>query len=466
MRKPFQKKISDEKDVDSWERLFGQILTPFEKFMNTNTSSGIILLLCTVLALIWANSPWSASYDALLQLPIAFSFGSWSLEMSAHHWINDGLMAFFFYLVGLEIKREILVGELSRFSQAILPAIAAVGGMIVPALIFYLFNAGDEGAQGWGIPMATDIAFALAVLSLLGKRVSTGAFALLAAIAIVDDLGAVLIIALFYTEHLNLVALALSFFWAGMMFVLNRGGIRHPLPYMLLAGLTWLAMLHSGVHATIAGVIGALMTPARSWFSTQEFSRDAHKLLEQLKESDANNSFLADQHASGILLSLHTGINRSMTVLQRMEHHLYNLVYYFIVPLFVLANAGVRVDAGQFFTLLSQPVTLGVMCGLLIGKPLGIFGSIWLATRFKIGVLPAHVNNTQIFGIALLAGIGFTMSIFISELAFAGQEQLLIEAKMGILLVSLCAGVIAYTFLRVYGGSKVHLSEEAAKNEA
>ena len=449
MSRFFQRKAYNREDANSWERLFGKLLTPVEAFTRNSSASGILLIVCTLAALAIANSPWRDGYFHLLHQPVAVSFGEWRLEMSLHHWVNDGLMALFFYLVGLEIKHEVMVGELSSLSQAVLPIIAALGGMVAPALVYGAINAGGVGAAGWGIPMATDIAFAIAVLILLGDRIPTGLVTILFALAIVDDLGAVVVIALFYTEAIQVAPLLAALGCFALQLALNRFGVRKPWPYLLVAIVMWALMLFSGVHATIAGVLGALATPVRSLYNPEEFSREARKLLDKFdiyrrREQD----FLESERLVGVLHTLHHGINQAQTPLQRLEHGLHDPVYFLIIPLFAFFNAGVTVDAAAIGSLVSHPVSLGVAAGLLFGKFGGVFGAIWLSVRFGVARLPAGVNFRHICGMGMLAGIGFTMSIFISELAFKGEDLLLNNAKIAILVASVIASLTGFLWLR------------------
>ena len=450
MYKLFQRKAYSHEDANSWERIFGKLLTPIEAFTRNSSASGILLIICTLAALAAANSPWRESCFHLLHLPVAVSFGEWRLEMPLHHWINDGLMALFFYLVGLEIKREVMVGELSSPTQAALPIIAALGGMLAPALVYSAINAGGAGSAGWGIPMATDIAFAIAVLILLGNRIPSGLVTILVALAIVDDLGAVVVIALFYTETIQLLPLLAALGCFALQLALNRFGVRKPWPYVLIAMVMWALMLFSGVHATIAGVLGALATPVRSLYNPEEFSREARKLLDRFDiYRRREHDFLESERLAGVLHTLQRGINQAQTPLQRLGHGLHDPVYFLIIPLFAFFNAGVTINAASIGALVSHPVSLGVALGLIIGKFIGVFTSIWLSVHLGIARLPVGVNFRHICGMGLLAGIGFTMSIFISELAFKGEELLLNNAKIAILVASVIASLAGYAWLRV-----------------
>jgi Na+:H+ antiporter, NhaA family len=443
-------RTSDGRVLRPWERTFDRVLTPFEEFIHNQTTGGILLLSAAVIALIVANSPLGDAYRHLLHMKIGFHIGAWTLSLSLHHWINDGLMTLFFFLVGLEIKRELLVGELSDLRQAAMPAIAAVGGMVVPALIYAALTPAGPAASGWGIPMATDIAFAVSALVILGRRIPPGLMAFLVALAIVDDLGAVAVIAIFYTGDVNLTMLAISVGLFGLMVVLNLGGIRHPLPYFIIGTLLWLAMLESGIHATIAGVLMALAIPSRPEYDPPRFSRSIENLMRRFDSSHREDgNILANQTQFSILAAIETNARDAATPLQRLEHGLHHPVGLLIMPVFALANAGIPLGLHEVVQALHSPVTLGVAAGLVAGKLIGVFAFTWLAVRLGVGKLPAGTDFRHIVGVGLLAGIGFTMSIFISELAFAGNEQALVFAKSGILLASLGAGLAGYLWLRL-----------------
>lgn len=437
------------------EPLFGQVISPFERFLRRTTAGGIILIGTTLLTLLIANSQWGAGFHHFWEQTMGLSIGSWELKQSLHHWVNDGLMALFFLLVGLEIKREILVGELSSLRDAALPIGAAVGGMVVPALIYSLFNYGMPSASGWGIPMATDIAFAIGILVLLAWRVPRSLIIFVTALAIVDDLGAVLVIALFYTHEINLVALA----WAGAVLVLlilfNRGGIRHSLPYILAGIALWYLTLLSGLHATVAGILLALTIPARPAFSPKQFDQRLHEL------GQGFHAAVLDPHSPDTPLSNHRmatiaeNVERaSITVqapLQRMEHGLSTWVTFLVIPIFALANAGIDFSHIDFAASISAPVTLGVMFGLVLGKFIGISGSCWLILKLDWGKMPHGMNWRHITGAAWLGGIGFTMSLFIGGMAFTDPQQFE-DAKLGILLSSLIAATIGLIWLYVGSG--------------
>ena len=428
------------------ERLMG----PIQVFIHQETSGGILLLACAVLALIWANSPWSESYVSLWQTNFTVSLGAFVLSKPILLWINDGLMAIFFFVVGLEIKREVLVGELASLKQAALPFAAALGGMIFPAFIYLVFNRGSEGASGWGIPMATDIAFALGVLALLGNRAPLALKVFLTALAIVDDLGAVLVIALFYTAEITWASLGVAAVILGLLGLANLLGVRHPLVYAVLGLGLWVAFLKSGIHATIAGVLLAMTIPSRTRLNSMEFAARSRRILHSFEQATSGQEELTELQQSA-LSALETACEQAETPLQRLEHALHPWVSFFIMPVFALANAGIALG-GDFLSLLGHPISLGITAGLLIGKQVGITAFVWLAVRTNLAELPQGVSWGQIYGASWLAGIGFTMSLFIAGLAF-GDLSALGSAKFGILTASLIAGVVGWFILRLGSSS-------------
>jgi NhaA family Na+:H+ antiporter len=423
-----------------------QIKRPFQEFFRIEASSGIVLLACTVVALIWANSAWSDSYFDLWLTELTLKLGDFGLSKPLILWINDGLMAVFFFLVGLEIKREVLVGELASPRQAVLPITAAIGGMLVPAAFYLLFNVGGEGESGWGIPMATDIAFALGMLALLGKRAPLSLRIFLTALAIVDDLGAVLVIALFYTSEIAWSYLALGGGILLLMLLANWLGVIRPAVYGILSICLWYAFLKSGVHATVAGVLAAMTVPAAARINGRQFVEWGRDVLDEFEdccsdESDALHT--TDIRQRSLLQAIETAVHHAEAPLQRMEHALERPVAYVIMPIFALANAGVELGGGD----ITSPVSLGIIAGLVLGKQLGVTFFSWLNVRLGIASLPAGVTWRHIYGASWLAGIGFTMSLFISGLAF-GPNPLLSTAKVGILAGSLISGVGGWLILR------------------
>ena len=421
-----------------------RIIRPFQAFAENKTSGGILLLLCTVTALVWANSHWAESYAALWHTNLTISLGGRTLSHDLHFWVNDLLMVIFFFVVGLEIKREVLVGELASVRQAALPIVAAVGGVVVPALIYSFLNAGGPGAPGWGVPMATDIAFALGIMALLGNRVPLGLKIFLTALAIVDDIAAVLVIAVFYTAQISWGALGAAAACLLLLAVLGRLGARRPLTYALGGIVLWLAVLASGIHATIAGVALAMVIPSRTRLDSTQFLARTRRTLDHF-ESHAEGSLITDEEQQAAVHALEEACEKVQPPLHRMEHALHPWVTFFIMPVFALANAGVALS-GDIGETLARPVTLGVILGLLLGKPIGITLAAWLAVRTGAASLPTGVTWNQIHGAGWLGGIGFTMSLFVASLAFA-DEALLTMAKLGILTASTCAGIVGSLLL-------------------
>lgn len=431
-----------------WEKTFNKIATPFEHFIHAQTTTGLVLMFMTILALILANTPLTDSYMHFFHTKIDFNVGSWTLSHSIHHWINDGLMAIFFFIVGLEIKREILVGELSNIKVAILPILAAIGGMVLPALIYLSINHGGEGANGWGIPMATDIAFAISALVLLGKRVSTALVTFLVALAIVDDLGAVIVIALFYTEEIQMLPLALAGVSFLIMISFNRFGIHAILPYFIVGLSMWFFMLESGVHATIAGVIAAMSIPSKPKFTPIDFTHHTRNQLDEYDSYPVATDHIMHERQKAILLNIKDKIDSVNSPAARLEHDLHLPVSLIVIPLFALANAGISIDFSSISNTIVEPISLGIIAGLILGKVIGIAGVAWLAVKLGIAKLPEGSTMSQVFGVAFLGGIGFTMSIFVADLAFLGNEALIFQAKIGILAASLFAGLFGFFWLK------------------
>ena len=438
--------------IAPWEKAFNKVLTPFEEFIHRQTTSGLLLMITAIIALLLANSTLAPVYQQMQHLNIGLTIGNWSLENSLHHWINDGLMALFFFVIGLELKREILVGELANLQQAALPIVAAIGGMAVPALIFYSINPDGDAARGWGIPMATDIAFALGAIALLASRVPRALITFLVALAIVDDLGAVIVIAVFYTDTISTDPLIMAAILFGMLMALNFSGVRKITPYFIIAVFLWYAMFESGVHATLAGVLGAFSVPARPKYNPDKFSEQLRKLLDRFDASHVSGqSIMTNDKLRAIVQTMGSGVHQVEAPLQRLEHAWHLPVAYLVIPVFALFNAGIPLDMSVMEQTLKNPVTLGVMFGLTAGKIIGIAGTSWLALKLNIGQLPAGTRFTQIIGVSLLGGIGFTMSIFIAELGFANQPELLLMAKTGILSASFIAGVSGFIWLYLVG---------------
>ncbi|NOX85415.1 MAG: Na+/H+ antiporter NhaA [Chlorobi bacterium] len=418
------------------------------RFISEEAFGGIILIFATVVALIWANSPFYDSYNYLwYELKVGFVWGQINMVGSLHSWINDGLMALFFFTVGLEIKREILGGELSSVKKAAMPIAAAIGGMLIPAVIYALVMIKNpEYLEGWGIPMATDIAFALGLLALLGKRVNINLKIFLTALAIADDLGAVMVIAIFYTDTINYTELLSAVFFIGVLLLANFAGVRRTVFYALVGFIgVWMAFVFSGVHATVAGVLIALTIPARTKIGENEYVNRLSKFINKFKKEQPNDNLLLTKEQAHLIAEIEDLNEQAQTPLQKLEHALHPITAYFILPVFALSNAGVHFE-GSVINMLLHPISLGIIAGLVIGKFLGITIFSRLLVWLKIAALPEGVTWKQIYGVAFLAGIGFTMSMFISDLAFKDEEFKQI-AKVGIMAASFISAVIGMTWL-------------------
>lgn len=429
--------------------LIERMLAPFQRFVQTESASGLVLLACTALALAWANSPWAESYTDLWETPVTVGLGPLTTRLTLHHLINDALMAVFFFLVGLEIKREMLAGELASLRRAALPIAAAAGGMIVPALFYASLNAGTAGEPGWAIPMATDIAFALGVLALLGDRVPVGVRVYLAALAIVDDIGAVLVIAIFYSGGIAWGSLAVAGALVLLAIGANLAGVRRPWAYGAIGLALWGTVLSSGIHATIAGVLLAMTIPARTRIDEKSFLSRARNALSQFEVAhESGASPLRDPDHQAAAQQLERLAEQLQPPLLRLEHALHGAVAFGIMPLFALANAGVPLGVTNLDAAGGTGVALGVALGLVVGKPVGITLFAWAAVRLGVASLPQDVTWRSIGGAGLLGGIGFTMALFIAGLAFASTPGLLVAAKLGILGASLIAGLGGWLVLR------------------
>ena len=422
----------------------------FAQFFGTEVAGAVVLLAAAVVALIIANSPMNAAVQAVWNTDAGFALGKFEFSQSLLHWVDDGLMALFFFVVGLEVKREMLVGELSAPRKAMLPILAALGGMVVPAAIYFALNAGGMGARGWGIPMATDIAFALGVMALLGSRVPTGLKVFLAALAIADDIGAILVIALFYASDFAGVWLLVAAVLLGVLVALNKFGVDSPGPYFFIGGLLWFAVLLSGVHATIAGVLVAMTIPTTAKLDPLTFTRRARGRLDDIEAINVDGvHVLADDRQQRAARDIRRASRRATAPLQRLEFALQPFATFVVLPLFALGNAGVRFSGGAASDVFSSPVALGVVLGLVVGKPLGIVVMSWLAVRLGLAELPENVRWGHVVGAGLLGGIGFTMSIFVANLAFT-DPALVGAAKTAILSASVLSGVIGFAVLRRY----------------
>ena len=414
----------------------------FNRFLHNESIGGILLLICAIISLVCANVPELNFLHDIWKQDAGISIGSFSLNMKIEHWINDGLMAIFFFVVGLEIKREMLVGELSSFKHAALPIFAAVGGMIVPALIYSLFNVGTPSANGWGIPMATDIAFAIGILSLLGNRVPVGLKVFLTALAIVDDLGAIIVLAIFYPTHaLHFDMLLYAALVAGFLYLLNRNKVRGLLFYIVPGVVLWWLILQSGIHATIAGVILALTIPSKTLINEVRFSVRMKYLLQKFKDvSNSEIEVLANPHQQHIIHQMDNHIEEINPLMHKFESALHPWVTFAIMPIFALANSGVELSGGLMQDSI-PPVAIGIFLGLFLGKPIGIFLFSLISVKLKFAELPSGTNWKQVFALGMIAGIGFTMSIFIDSLAFDDQNLVNI-GKAAILGTSSIAAIL------------------------
>lgn len=421
----------------------------FRNFIKQESFGGFILIFVTIIAIVWANSKFYDSYHYIWHdLEIGLSFGNWELKEPLHYWINDGLMALFFFTIGLEIKREVLAGELSTMKKASLPIMAAIGGMVLPAIFYVIINMNNpQYMNGWGIPMATDIAFALGILSLLGDKVNINLKIFLTALAIADDLGAILIIAIFYTDSINYAELINAAIFLSVLILANQFGIRRTAFYAIvgLVGV-WMSFIYSGVHATIAGVLIAFTIPVKPKISEQEYSDKLFYFVKKFEKAKPNNSSLLTGKQSHLLSEIEGLSVKAHTPLQMLEHSLHPISAFFILPLFALANAGVHIE-GNLFSMLFHPISLGIIFGLVLGKFLGISLFSRLVVWLKLATLPEGLTWRQIYGAGLLAGIGFTMSIFISGLAFESEEYVQIS-KVGIFAASILAAVLGLILLK------------------
>jgi len=415
------------------EPLFGRILSPFERFLRRTTAGGIVLVATTTIALALATAIGAKAFNIITSQPLAIAApGRFTLELSVLHWVNDGLMALFFLLVGLELKREVLVGELSSLRDAALPVFAALGGMLVPGVVYYALNAGTPSAAGWGIPMATDIAFAVGILVLLAWRIPKNLIIFLTALAASADIVAALVLC-------------------------NQGGIRHPLPYALAGVMLWLCLHASGVHATLAGILLAMTIPARPAHTPAQFEGRIEELQAAFRADRANADTPDDPLTNERMTSIAEAVEHSAVAvqspLQRIEHGLTPWVTFVVIPVFALVNAGIDLSAVAWREALGSSITLGIVCGLVLGKFAGIAGFSWIAVRLRLARLPTGVQWKHLLGAAWLAGIGFTMSLFIAQLAFT-EPVLVDQAKLGILLGSAISAIVGLVWLYLAGGAR------------
>jgi NhaA family Na+:H+ antiporter len=427
------------------------VVRPMQHFLETEVGSGVIMLVAAAIALVWANSPWSDSYFELWGTHVDLIVGDLIHldHLTLQHWVNDGLMAIFFFVMAMEIKRERVAGELRDPKAAALPAIAALGGMIVPAALYFLLNSGGAGADGWGIPMATDIAFAVGIVSLAGPRVPLGAKVFLLTLAVVDDIGAILVIAVFYTADLAAEWLLLALAAFAVTWVLQRSDVRAKGSYLVLGLVAWFGLLESGVHATLAGVVMGFLTPAWSFHDPEQFAPVARSLVDEISAEfeDERLTAVELQANEGRIQELIRLARESTAPISSLTHLLEPWVAYVIVPIFALANAGVKVSGDTAADAVSEPVVLGIVLGLVVGKTIGVFSATWLAVRLGIGRLPAGTTWSHVLGLAITAGVGFTVALFVASLSF--DDPVLGDmAKIGILSASLVAGLLGFFTLR------------------
>ncbi len=419
---------------------------PVQRFFQMEAAGGILLMISAAVAIIWANSPFAESYFHLWHAHIAIEVGNQAISMHLLHWINDGLMAIFFLGVGLEIKKELLSGELASPKKAALPIAGAIGGMVLPALFYLVFNAGTPEIGGWGVPMATDIAFALGVVILLGKRVPAALKIFLVALAIVDDLGAVLVIAFFYTSNMSWLALGVAGGFLASLIAANRLGVRRPAVYVVLGVGLWVAFLQSGIHATLAGVLLALTIPSGRKMGAYAFMAVGRDLVYKYMGSSEPSQKELTHDQEHVIHKLETACKDVSSPMVRMEHALAGWINFAIMPFFAFANAGVSFVGGDIVAAITSDVTLGIISGLFLGKQLGVFLFSLVAVKLGIAAMPTNVSWKQFYGISILAGIGFTMSLFIATLGF-GEGAVLDNAKIGILIASFMAGVSGWYIL-------------------
>jgi len=421
------------------------ILSPIQKFVNIESFSGILLLFATILALIWANSPFSESYQSLWQYKVGFTTESFELNKPLILWINDGLMAIFFLLIGLEIKREFLIGELNSVKKLAFPLFGALGGIIAPVLIYFILNQNPETIKGWGIPMATDIAFSLALLKVLGNRVPLSLKIFLTAFAIVDDLGAVLVIAIFYSSSIQLDLLGIAFLLLGILYFLSYKNYYSKFLLIFLGIIIWILFLKSGIHPTLAGILLAFSVPIRQKIKTPEFIDNLVTITNNIKQASVLKTPILSKEQIHEIDDLEDWASKYQSPLQHLEHSLHDWVAYLIIPIFALANSGVVLNNGLEIESL---LVINIMICLVLGKSIGITCVILLAKKLKLIEVPSDISNKHIIGVSFLAGIGFTMAIFIASLAFTGSPQYIDSAKIGILIGSLIAALIGYIILR------------------
>lgn len=421
------------------------ILSPFQKFIKIEGSSGILLLITTIIALVWANSPLGDSYRAIWEYKIGITATSFELYKPLILWVNDGLMAIFFFLIGLEIKREFYIGELNSFKKLAFPLLGALGGLVVPVALFLILNSDPETYNGWGIPMATDIAFSLAVLNVLGRRVPLSLKIFLTAFAIVDDIGAVLAIAVFYSGDIHLIYVGAALALLGLLYGLTSRGYYSKYLIIFSGIVIWFLFLKSGVHPTLAGILLAFSVPVRQRIDTSKFIDNLSEITKRIEISKVLNKPILSNEQIGHIDDLENWINKYQSPLQRSEHRLHDWVAYFIIPIFALANAGVELSGGMEWDMV---LISNIAICLILGKSIGISLVVLIAKKMKLIKIPEDITIQHIIGVSFLAGIGFTMAIFISNLAFAGNPAYIDSAKVGILIGSFISAIIGYIILR------------------
>lgn len=431
------------------QRGLENIKPPLSSFIRAQTTASFFLLVSTIVALWWANSIYAATYVNLVHTPIGLFFGDFEFKASLKHIINDGLMVIFFFLLGLEIKREVLVGDLAQPENRRMLILCALGGMICPALIYSMFNWSLDSQIGWGIPMATDTAFALGVLTIVRKHIPASLLAFIVGLAIVDDIGAILVIAIFYTEQISVWYLSGAFALISFLALANYAGVRQPIFYIIVSLITWLMMLESGVHPTVAGVAIALTVPARPKLAADKLLNKAKSKINTMQNKAEDVDVLGSRKDHDMVLEVRDVAERASTPLRRWEDALELPVALFILPLFALINAGVVFSFASLLDSVQHPIGLGIISALVLGKFIGITSACWLSLKFKWGELPNSVNFQHVIGASLITGIGFTMSTFIATLGFAGQAEQLQYAKTAILIASIIAAVLGVSYLRV-----------------
>ncbi len=422
-----------------------KILSPFQKFVNLQSSTGILLLATTIIALVWANSAFSESYQSFWQYEIGIVTDSFELVKPLILWVNDGLMSIFFFLIGLEIKREFLIGELNSTKKVMFPLFGALGGIALPVILYLVLNQNPDTLKGWGIPMATDIAFALAVLKVLGNRVPTSLKIFLTAFAIVDDLGAVLVIAIFYSGELNLVMLGGALGLLALIYILSYRGLYSEFVTIIAGFIVWLFFLKAGLHPTLAGILMAFAVPVRQKISTDEFTDQLDSIVKNIKESTILQKPVLSGEQLELIDDLENWSDKYRSPLQHLEHKLHNWVAYLVIPIFALANAGVAINGEGG---LETALVVNIMICLILGKSIGISTVIFMARKLKLIDVPSDITNRQIVGVSFLAGIGFTMAIFIAGLAFNSSPEYIDSAKIGILIGSFISAILGYGILR------------------